>query len=107
MANKSSDLDSLEEKVNSLLQSQSSGLFSEIGPPPGLELMSEAERNAAECSALKQRVFQAMLKTKRLAGFEQRTSAVLKKRVFQAMFSAKRSLSPRTDKEAEMKAVQL
>jgi len=106
MANKSSDLDTLEEKVNSLMQSQGSGYPPHIGPPPGLELMSEAERNAAEVSVLKQRVFQAMIKMKRSAGFERRTSVHLKKKVFQAMFSARHS-SETKDKESEMKALQL
>lgn len=107
MANKSSDLDTLEEKVNSMLQSQGLSSPPQIGPPPGLALMSEAERNAAEVSALKQRVFQAMLKTKRSAGLERRTSALLKKRAFEAMFSAKCSLSETRGKESEMKTLQL
>lgn len=105
MATTSSDLNSLEEKVNSLLEAQD---WEPIGPPPGLsrELVNEAERTSAEVNELKQRVFQAMLNIKRSAGLERRNSALLKKKVFQAMFNAKRSPSDE-DKGSEMQALQL
>jgi len=88
------------------------------------EMTSEAERNSAEVSELKKRVFQAMLNVKR-SSHKERTLVMdkrkdvevmeLKERVFRAMLSMKKASQiekttpelPNLQKEDEMKALQL